>query len=137
VDGFSGADIERTTVEIPGGEFRAARDSVAGAVSRLLRERLGVDVLKVDRSFVDGLGPDPHDSSIVAAMVNLAHTLDLVCVAEGVETAEQLAGLRRLDCDSAQGFLFAKPLPVPEVNHHLTSTFDLGPVERHPTRRKR
>jgi diguanylate cyclase (GGDEF)-like protein/PAS domain S-box-containing protein len=115
----------------------AIDDFGTGYSSLSYLRRFPVDVLKVDRSFVDGLGPDPHDSSIVAAIVSLAHTLDLVCVAEGVETAEQLAGLRRLDCDSAQGFLFAKPLPVPEVNRHLTATFDLGPVERHPTRRKR
>ncbi|MDZ7732122.1 MAG: EAL domain-containing protein [Acidimicrobiia bacterium] len=97
----------------------AIDDFGTGYSSLAYLRRFPVDVLKVDRSFVDGLGPDPHDSSIVAAIVNLAHTLGLVCVAEGVETDEQLAGLRQLGCDAAQGFLFARPAPVPDVNQHL------------------
>ncbi len=71
--------------------------------------RFPVDVLKVDQSFVDGLGTDPGDSAIVTAIVTLAHTLGLHAVAEGVETTEQLSELRQLGCDSAQGFYFAKP----------------------------
>jgi EAL domain-containing protein (putative c-di-GMP-specific phosphodiesterase class I) len=74
-----------------------------------------VDVLKVDRSFVQGLGPDPEDSAIVAAVVQLAHTLDLRAVAEGVETDEQLELLRRLGCDEAQGYLFSKPVPAEDM----------------------
>jgi diguanylate cyclase (GGDEF)-like protein/PAS domain S-box-containing protein len=70
-----------------------------------------VDGMKVDRSFVDGLGTDPGDSAIVAAIVNLAHTLGLRAIAEGAETAEQLTELRQLGCDSAQGFFVARPLP--------------------------
>ena len=71
--------------------------------------RFPVDVLKIDRSFVDGLGSDPGDSAIVTAIVTLAHTLGLPAIAEGVETAEQLDELRRLGCDMAQGFLMARP----------------------------
>ena len=71
--------------------------------------RFPVDVLKVDRSFVDGLGSDPSDSAIVTAIVTLAHTLGLSAIAEGVETAEQLAELRRLGCDMGQGYLMARP----------------------------
>ena len=71
--------------------------------------RFPVDVLKVDQSFVDGLGHDTGDSAIVTAVVTLAHTLGLHAVAEGVETTEQLSELRRLDCDTAQGFYFARP----------------------------
>jgi diguanylate cyclase (GGDEF)-like protein/PAS domain S-box-containing protein len=70
-----------------------------------------VDGMKVDRSFVDGLGTDPGDTAIVAAIVNLAHTLGLDAIAEGVETAAQLAELRELGCDAAQGFYVARPLP--------------------------
>ena len=68
-----------------------------------------VDGLKVDRSFVDGLGRDPSDSAIVAAVVNLAHTLGLDAVADGVETADQLEELRTLGCDRAQGFHMSRP----------------------------
>jgi diguanylate cyclase (GGDEF)-like protein len=65
--------------------------------------RFPVDVLKVDRSFVDGLGTDPSDSAIVTAIITLAHTLGLRAVAEGVETDTQLAELRNLSCDMARG----------------------------------
>jgi diguanylate cyclase (GGDEF)-like protein/PAS domain S-box-containing protein len=71
--------------------------------------RFPVDVLKVDRSFVDGLGSDPSDSAIVTAIVTLAHTLGLSAIAEGVETVEQLEELRRLGCDMGQGFYMARP----------------------------
>ncbi len=71
--------------------------------------------MKVDRSFVDGLGDDPGDSAIVAAIVRLAHTLELDAVAEGVETPEQLQELRDLGCDQAQGFYIARPLPPDSV----------------------
>jgi EAL domain-containing protein (putative c-di-GMP-specific phosphodiesterase class I) len=77
-------------------------------------KRLPVDTVKVDQSFVDGLGTDPEDSAIVAAVVNLGHTLALNVVAEGVETEEQLAELVALGCDNAQGFLFAPALPPAE-----------------------
>ena len=77
-------------------------------------KRLPVDTVKVDQSFVDGLGTDAEDSAIVAAVVNLGHTLTLNVVAEGVETEEQLAELVALGCDSAQGFLFAPALPPTE-----------------------
>ena len=71
---------------------------------------LPIDTLKVDRSFVDGLGREAHDSSIVAAIVALARALGLRVQAEGVETEEQFAELRALGCDFAQGYFFAKPL---------------------------
>ena len=86
-------------------------DFGTGYSSMSYLRRFPVDVLKVDRSFVDGLGADPSDSAIVAAIVTLAHTLGLRAVAEGVETGDHLAELRRLGCDYAQGFLFARPMP--------------------------
>jgi diguanylate cyclase (GGDEF)-like protein/PAS domain S-box-containing protein len=69
-----------------------------------------VDVLQVDQSFVSGLGRDQGDSAIVAAIVNLAHTLGLQAVAEGVETPDQLDELRRMGCDLAQGFHLSRPI---------------------------
>src|SRR5690606_25616785 len=78
-----------------------------------------VDVLKVDRSFVDGLGEEQSDSAIVAAIVTLAHTLGLKAIAEGVETAVQLAELRRLGCDYAQGYLISRPVSGDEVGDLL------------------
>jgi EAL domain-containing protein (putative c-di-GMP-specific phosphodiesterase class I) len=73
-----------------------------------------VQALKVDRTFVDGLGREPEDSAICTAVVSLAHALGLRAVAEGVETPEQLAELRTLGCELAQGYLFGKPAPPEE-----------------------
>jgi EAL domain-containing protein (putative c-di-GMP-specific phosphodiesterase class I) len=70
-------------------------------------KRLPVDHVKIDRSFVDGLGNDAEDTAIVTAVVRLAHSLGLRTVAEGVETIEQLAELTRLGFDYAQGFYWS------------------------------
>jgi diguanylate cyclase (GGDEF)-like protein len=78
-------------------------------------KRLPADALKIDRSFVAGLGEDAEDTAIVGMVVNLAHTLGMEVVAEGVETTEQAALLKEMGCDLAQGFLFSKPLPPEEV----------------------
>jgi diguanylate cyclase (GGDEF)-like protein len=74
-----------------------------------------VDVIKVDRSFVQGVGVDPKDAAITANVVSLAHALGLLAVAEGIETGEQLRSLRALGCDLAQGFMFARPAPPQQI----------------------
>ncbi|HEX7131329.1 MAG TPA: EAL domain-containing protein [Iamia sp.] len=76
---------------------------------RYLRQ-FPVDVLKIDRSFVAGLGRDTEDEAIVAAVIDLAHALGLSAVAEGVEEQIQLDRLRALGCDSAQGWLLGMPM---------------------------
>ena len=78
--------------------------------------RFPLDVLKIDRSFVAGLGVNRDSTTIVAAIIDLAHALDLVVIAEGVETPTQLAELRRLNCDQALGFLFSKPVPAADLS---------------------
>jgi EAL domain-containing protein (putative c-di-GMP-specific phosphodiesterase class I) len=75
-------------------------------------KRMPVDLLKVDRSFVAGLGEDPGDTAIVSSVIALAHTFGLLAVAEGVETEEQHRLLVELGCDSAQGFLWSRPAPA-------------------------
>ena len=82
--------------------------------------------LKVDRSFVDGLGEDPEDTVLVSGIVDLAHALGLKVVAEGVETAEQLALLREMGCDLAQGYHFARPLPGAQAEAFLAARADPG-----------
>ncbi|HYR77093.1 MAG TPA: EAL domain-containing protein [Pyrinomonadaceae bacterium] len=73
-------------------------------------KRLPIDTLKLDQSFVNGATTDPDDAALVMAIVTLAHNLRLKVVAEGIETAEQLAFLRLLRCDEGQGYLFSKPV---------------------------
>jgi diguanylate cyclase (GGDEF)-like protein len=90
----------------------AVDDFGTGYSSLAYLKRFPVDSLKVDRSFVSGLGEMDNDSStIVAAVVGLAHALGMSAVAEGVETEAQLDHVRRLDCDAAQGFHLGRPAP--------------------------
>jgi diguanylate cyclase (GGDEF)-like protein/PAS domain S-box-containing protein len=81
--------------------------------------RFPLDVLKIDKSFVDGLGSGGEGTEIVAAVINLAHTLGLQVVAEGVERQAQLDRLGALGCDFAQGFLISRPVPSHEVRDKL------------------
>jgi diguanylate cyclase (GGDEF)-like protein len=78
-----------------------------------------VDVLKVDQSFVSGLGHDPEDSAIVQAVIHMGRALNLTTVAEGCETAHHLIELRELDCDIAQGYHFARPRPAESITRLL------------------
>jgi diguanylate cyclase (GGDEF)-like protein/PAS domain S-box-containing protein len=106
-------DAESTTAALAQlkalGVSLAIDDFGTGYSSLAYLKRFPVDKVKVDRAFVDGLLGDPEDAAIVAAVVNLAHNLDLRAVAEGVETAEQAARLRDLGCDVGQGFYFGAP----------------------------
>ena len=72
---------------------------------------LPVDDLKIDKSFIDGLGEDPVNDAIVRLIVDFAHTLGLKVTAEGVENERQVASLTAVRCDLAQGYYFSKPLP--------------------------
>ncbi len=85
-----------------------------------------VDKVKVDRIFVQGVGTDPVDAAIVRAVVDLADAMHITAVAEGVETNEQLAGLRMVGCHEAQGYYFAKPLAVDEFEALLERRFGSG-----------
>ncbi len=80
---------------------------------------LPVDTLKIHESFVNELDTEPGDAAIVGALVELGHALGLSVVAEGVETDAQLAQLRDLGCDGAQGFLFSRPVPEEDVHRLL------------------
>ena len=91
-------------------DFGTGHSSVAS-----LRD-LPLDSINIDKSFVSTLGNDPADSAVVGALVELGHALGLRVVAEGVETDAQLASLRTLGCDGAQGYLFSRPLPVEGVH---------------------
>ncbi len=90
-------------------------------------KRFPVDLLKIDRSFVAGLGTDPEDGAIVLAIVSLAQALRLDVVAEGVEHFHQLEALHRLGCDLVQGFLLAHPAPADGLPQHAPPSL-LAPV---------
>ena len=78
-------------------------------------KRLPIDVLKIDRSFINTLTADTDSDSIVDAAIALAHSLKLQVVAEGVETERQQAYLEQQGCDRAQGYLYSPPLPEQEI----------------------
>ena len=80
-----------------------------------------VDAIKVDRSFVDGLAAEDEDTAIVSAIVDIASSLGLSAIAEGVETRAQLDALRQLGCDGAQGYLFAAPMSADEFEGLLAA----------------
>jgi len=93
----------------------AIDDFGTGYSSLSYLRRFPVDIVKIDRSFVAGLGVDPAAEAIVASVVNLAHAIGLEVVAEGVETEEQLVMLRAVGCDAAQGFIWSPALPAADV----------------------
>jgi EAL domain-containing protein (putative c-di-GMP-specific phosphodiesterase class I) len=78
-------------------------------------KRVPADVIKIDRSFVKGLGEDVEVTAIVRMIIDLAHTLGMKVVAEGVEGWAQAALLSKMGCDLGQGYHFARPLPPEEV----------------------
>lgn len=89
----------------------AVDDFGTGYASLSYLRRLAVDVVKIDRSFIAGVGEVPADSAIVLGILGMAHGLNLVAVAEGVETEAQRDFLTVAGCDMAQGYFFARPAP--------------------------
>jgi EAL domain-containing protein (putative c-di-GMP-specific phosphodiesterase class I) len=81
--------------------------------------RLPADALKIDRSFIKGLGEDVSDTAIVRMVIELAHTLGMEVIAEGVESWGQAALLEELGCDLGQGYHFSKPLPPDQLQEYL------------------
>ena len=78
-----------------------------------------IDVIKIDQSFVQGAQDDSKDATITSNLISLAHALNVVAVAEGIESGAQLHALRQFGCDHAQGYLFARPQPAEEIGKLL------------------
>jgi EAL domain-containing protein (putative c-di-GMP-specific phosphodiesterase class I) len=83
-------------------------------------QKLPIDELKIDRTFVAPMPYDAGSSAIVASVIGLAHAIGLTVVAEGVETERHLDELTRLDCDLAQGYYLARPAPAAALTARLT-----------------
>ncbi|MGH1365262.1 MAG: putative bifunctional diguanylate cyclase/phosphodiesterase [Calditrichia bacterium] len=83
-------------------------------------KKLPIDILKIDRSFIENVPQDNENKSITSAIIFLAHNLGMKVVAEGVENQKQLSFLRSMRCDYIQGFMFSKPIPFDELKKLLT-----------------
>jgi diguanylate cyclase (GGDEF)-like protein/PAS domain S-box-containing protein len=135
----SGADPARLVFEITETSYMRADRSVAHAIEQLIDlgaqfavddfgtgysslvylKRFPLSVLKIDRSFVAGLGTNADDTAIVNGVVQLAHNLGLHTIAEGVETEQQRDLLADMGCEFAQGYLFARPLDEDQLERYL------------------
>ena len=109
------ADIKALGVRLSIDDFGTGYSSLA------YLQQLNVDKLKVDMSFVRDMTTNRGNASIVKAVIALGHSLGLEVIAEGVESPEQLRDLRALQCDTMQGYLVSRPLPVEEMTHFLSS----------------
>src|SRR4051812_2723828 len=101
--------------------LRLAMDDFGTGYSSLNRLRtLPIDLVKVDKSFVDGLPDVPEDMALVRSVIEVARALGMTSIAEGVEEPDQFAALQELGCDAIQGYLFAKPMSAANTTRTLT-----------------
>jgi sensor c-di-GMP phosphodiesterase-like protein len=107
-------DVARKIIaELQALGVRVALDDVGtghGGLAYL--QRLGIDIIKIDKMFIDYLGTDDNSTTIVDTLVELADNLGMGIIAEGVENIEQIERLRALGVSAAQGYIFAPPLPA-------------------------
>jgi diguanylate cyclase (GGDEF)-like protein len=129
--GSASLDCLHTLKEL--GIYVGIDDFGTGHSSLARLKALPVEVLKVDRSFVDGLGTEPEDSAVVAAVLSLAHALGLHVIAEGVETPLQAHQLQALGCAVAQGWLWSPAVPAAQIPRQA----ELGTGARPRTARHR
>jgi len=103
------ADLSKLGVKIALDDFGTGYSTLAHV------QRLNVDILKIDRSFVEQIGGSDRDREIIGAITAMAHALGMSVVGEGIETTRQLGELTALGCDTGQGYLLARPLPPEQV----------------------
>jgi diguanylate cyclase (GGDEF)-like protein/PAS domain S-box-containing protein len=108
--------------------IRTAMDDFGtGYSSMSYLHRLPIDVLKIDRSFIDQVNSGPLYIEIVRAIVAMAHNLRMTVVAEGIESAEQMAAVRSVGCDKCQGYLIARPMNADNATAYLRSRLEARP----------
>jgi diguanylate cyclase (GGDEF)-like protein/PAS domain S-box-containing protein len=130
-------DVDETVVKLSAlkelGVRLAIDDFGTGSSSLGYLQRFPIDMLKIDKSFVDGIAADDsEDPALVRAIIQMATTLGLDTIAEGIEGAEQLAELRSAGCNSGQGYLFARPLQADALGSFLDTADAAGPVDATP-----
>jgi diguanylate cyclase (GGDEF)-like protein/PAS domain S-box-containing protein len=129
-----GAAGERAQVELQElhdlGVHIALDDFGTGFSSLGQLRHFPIDMLKVDRSFIQGIAHDAKDAAITSNLVSLAHALGLLAIAEGIESEAQLGAIRALGCDLAQGYLFARPAPADDVTALLAAAATPPPARR-------
>ena len=114
--------VERLTALHAVGVRLAIDDFGTGYSSLAYVQQLPVDTVKVDRAFLEGLEADGSGAPVLRAAVAMAHALDMTTTVEGIESVEQLAGLRRLSVDWGQGYLFAAPGPKEALLRQIKSS---------------
>lgn len=114
MENFADSVAKLKAIRIAGIEI-SMDDFGTGYSSLSYFSRLPIDTVKIDRSFITNMENDQHSASIVSMVISLAHALNLKVVAEGVETNKQAGMLKIQNCDEAQGYLFAKPLPHADI----------------------
>jgi EAL domain-containing protein (putative c-di-GMP-specific phosphodiesterase class I) len=100
----------------------AIDDFGTGYSSMAYLRQFPVDALKIDRAFISGIAASKESAALVHTLVQLGKTLELETLGEGIEEPAQLRNLQREQCDSGQGFLFARPLPPAEIERFLDAT---------------
>ena len=104
----------------------AIDDFGTGYSSLAYLKRLPLDILKIDRAFIKGIGQDSEDTAIVRAIISMAKSLHLSITGEGIDTAEQAALLREWECDKGQGYYFARPMSQADLAELLRTQSHIG-----------
>lgn len=126
-----GDDAAHALAKLKDAGFRIALDDFGAGYSSLARLRkLPIDILKMDRSFVDGIDIDPNQTALAEAIARLAHSLDLDLIAEGVETEAQLEALDQIGCENVQGFLTGRPMAAAAVPGWLDRNDDIASLAK-------
>jgi EAL domain-containing protein (putative c-di-GMP-specific phosphodiesterase class I) len=110
-------NVERLRMLRRLGVWLAVDDFGTGYSSLSYLHRMPISKVKIDKAFIDEIGDG--DPSIMVAILSMAHSLGLACVAEGVETEQQASRLHDLGCDHAQGYFWSRPMPADMIMHVL------------------